>query len=264
VNKSVQRIFDDFSTLLRQESSNNNRFPYSEVSLYKSAVNSLINMAFNLKVSESYANRWCTKGFKITHSRAPKYKNMWSIEVMLSYYRAPPLIYDNIKDQYVFLQTKTAALIMFSAFLRIHETTNISLDGIKLERECIWVQTVLKSRQKVLTPIAIPFFSENPAICPASTVLDLMQANKDRFGKSLSILFVDWNSSSPLTTSNVSELLRHLFKSLGLPKEFGPYTIKHAVITYLTNRNVKMEEINDIAHFAKRVDDSYLSLSFIR
>jgi hypothetical protein len=133
---------------------------------------------------------------------------------MLSYYRALPKVCDNVEDQYVFLQTKTAALIMFSAFLRIHETTNISLDGIKLERECIWVHTVLKSRQKVLTPIAIPFFSENPAICPASTVLDLMHANKDRFRKSLSILFVDWKSGSPLITSNVSELLPRLFKSI--------------------------------------------------
>jgi hypothetical protein len=158
------------------------------------------------------------KGFKMTHCRAPKYKNMWSIEVMLSYYRTPPLICDNIEDQYVFLQTKTAALIMFSAFLRIHETTNISLDGIKLERGCIWVHTVLKSKQKVLTPIAIPFFSENPPICPASTVLDLIQANKNTFRKPLSILFVDWNSGSPLTTSNVSELLRRLFKSLAYRK----------------------------------------------
>jgi hypothetical protein len=49
------------------------------------------------------------KYFKMTHRRAPKYKNMWSIEVMLSYYRTPPLIFDNIEDQYVFLQTKTAA-----------------------------------------------------------------------------------------------------------------------------------------------------------
>jgi hypothetical protein len=49
----------------------------------------------------------------------------------------------------------------------------------------------------------------------------------------------------------VAILLRNLFKELKLPKEFGPYTIKHAVITYLTNHGVKMEEINDIAHFAK-------------
>jgi hypothetical protein len=38
---------------------------------------------------------------------------------------------------------------------------------------------------------------------------------------------------------------------LKLPKKLGSYTIKHAVITYLTNHGVKMEEINDIAHFAK-------------
>jgi hypothetical protein len=156
-----------------------------------------------------------------------------------------------MEDQYIFLQTKTADLIMFLAFLCIHETTIISLDGMKIERECIWVQRVLKSKQNFLTPIAIPFFLENPTICPASTVLDLMQANKDRFGKSLAALFVDWTSSSPLTTSNVSELLRQLFKSLGIPKGFGPYTIKHAVITYLTDHNVKMDEINDIAHFTK-------------
>jgi hypothetical protein len=49
----------------------------------------------------------------------------------------------------------------------------------------------------------------------------------------------------------VAELLRNLFKALHLPKEFGLYTIKHAVITYLTNHGVKMEEINDIAHFVK-------------
>jgi hypothetical protein len=151
-SEGIQRIFDDFAAWLGQESTNTNRFPYSEVSLYKSAVSSLINTAFNLKVSESYVSRLCMKGFKMIHRRAPKYKNMWSIEVMLSYYFTPPLVCDNVEDQYIFLQTKTAA------FLRIHETTNISLDGIKLKRECILVHTVLKSRQKVLTPIEIPFF----------------------------------------------------------------------------------------------------------
>jgi hypothetical protein len=101
---------------------------------------------------------------------------------------------------------------MFSAFLRIHETTIISLDEMKIERECIWVHTILKSKLNFLTPIAIPFFLENPAICPASTVLDLMQANKDRFEKPLSILLVYWNSDSLFTISNVSELLIRLFK----------------------------------------------------
>jgi site-specific recombinase XerD len=141
---------------------------------------------------------------------------------------------------------------MFSAFLRIHETTIISLDGMKVEKECIWVHTILKSKQDFLTPIAIPFFVENQAICPASTVLSLIQANKSHFNKSdVSHLFFDWSSGSPLLTRNVDGLLRNLFKELKLPKEFGPYTIKHAVFTYLTNHGVKMEEINDIARFAK-------------
>jgi hypothetical protein len=74
---------------------------------------------YRVKVSESYVNRLCMKGFKMAHRRAPKYKNMWSIEVMLSYYRTSPLICDNVEDQYIFLQTKTA-LIMFSVFLSIH------------------------------------------------------------------------------------------------------------------------------------------------
>jgi hypothetical protein len=109
---------------------------------------------------------------------------------------------------------------------------------------------VLKSKQKELTPIAIPFFHENQVICPASTVLDLMPANKDRFGKPLTELFVYWTSGSPLLTYNIAKCISLLFKVLGIPKEFGPYTIKHAVITYLTNHGVKMEEINDIAHFS--------------
>jgi hypothetical protein len=170
---------------------------------------------------------------------------------LLSYYRTPPLLCDNEEDQFTFLQTKTASLIMFSAFLRIHETTIISLEGMKISRECIWVHTILKSKQDFLTPIAIPFFYENQAICPASTMLSLIQANQAHFGKPSSSLFLDWTSGSPLLTRNVATLLRNLFKELKLPKEFGPYTIKHAVITYLTNHGVKMEEINDIAHFAK-------------
>jgi hypothetical protein len=123
------------------------------------------------------------KGFKLAHRKAPKYKDMWSIEVMLSYYRTPPLLCDNEEAQFTFLQTKTAALIMFSAFLRIHETTIISLDGMKIGKECIWVHTILKYKQDFLTPIAILFFYENQAICPASTVLNLIQANKTHFGK---------------------------------------------------------------------------------
>jgi hypothetical protein len=87
---------------------------------------------------------------------------------MLAYYRTPPLLCDNEEDQFTFLQTKTAALIMFSAFLRIYETTIISLEGMKIEKECIWVHIILKSKQDFLTPIAIPFFFENQAICPAS------------------------------------------------------------------------------------------------
>jgi hypothetical protein len=113
------------------------------------------------------------------------------------------------------------------------------------------VHTVLKSKQDFLTPIAIPFFYENQAICPASTVLNLIQANKAHFGKSSSCLFLDWTSNSPLLTRNVAVLLRNLFRELKLPKEFGPYTIKHAVFIYLTNHGVKMEENNDIAHFAQ-------------
>jgi hypothetical protein len=58
------------------------------------------------------------KGFKIVHCHAPKYKEMWSIEVLLSYYRDSPLICDSKEDQFTFLQTKTAALIMFCTFMR--------------------------------------------------------------------------------------------------------------------------------------------------
>jgi hypothetical protein len=103
--QGIQHIFDEFSAWLRDNASSSKRFPYSSVSLYKSAVSSLINAAFNLKVSESYANKLCMKGFKLAHRKAPKYKDMWSIEVMLSYYRTPPLLCDNEEDQFTFLQT---------------------------------------------------------------------------------------------------------------------------------------------------------------
>jgi hypothetical protein len=187
--QGIQHIFDEFSAWLRDNASSPKRFPYSSVSIYKSAVSSLINAAFNLKVSESYANKLCMKGFKLAHRKAPIYKDMWSIEVMLSYYRTPPLICDNEEEQFTFLQTKTAALIMFSAFLRIRETTIISLEGMKVGKECIWVHTILKSKQDFLTPIASPFFDENQAICPASTVLNLIQANNIHFGKTSSLFF---------------------------------------------------------------------------
>jgi hypothetical protein len=130
------------------------------------------------------------KGFKLAHRKAPKYKDMWLIEVMLSYYSTPPLLCSNEEEQFSFLQTKAAALIMFSAFLCIHETTIIYLVGMKVGKKFIWVHTILKSKQDFLTPIAIPFFDENQAICPASTALNLIQANNIHFGKTSS-LFLD-------------------------------------------------------------------------
>jgi hypothetical protein len=74
--QGIQHIFDDFSVWLRNNATSSKRFPYSSVSLYKSAVSSLLNMDFNLKVSQSYANRLCMKGFKLAHRKAPKYKDM--------------------------------------------------------------------------------------------------------------------------------------------------------------------------------------------
>jgi hypothetical protein len=98
---------------------------------------------------------------------------------------------------------------------------------MKISKECIWIHTILKSKQDFLTP------------------------NKSHFSRPSFSLFLDWSAGSPLLTRNVAVLLRNLFRELKLPKEFGPYTIKHAVITYLTNHGVKMDEINDIAHFSK-------------
>jgi hypothetical protein len=90
---------------------------------------------------------------------------------------------------------------------------------MKIEKECIWVPIILKSKQDFLTPIAIPFFFENQAICPASTFLSLIRANKSHFNKfDVSHLFLDWSSGSPLLTRNVAVLLRNLFKELKLPK----------------------------------------------
>jgi hypothetical protein len=123
--------------------------------------------------------------FKNSHHHAPKYQTIWSIQALFSYYRASSLIYSCKEGQFILLQTKTIALIMFSVFFFALERYLYYIKNKIIEKECLWIHTVLKSHQNALSPIDILFFNKNKTIYPTSTILALIQSNEKRFYKLL-------------------------------------------------------------------------------
>jgi hypothetical protein len=106
----VQELYDNFVAFLMNE---RNNVPYHTVLLYKSAVASFLDTAYDTHVAVNVSQKLMVRGFKKRNLKAPAKRTIWDAAVLLNYYRSPSLFDRDNKAQYRFLQTKAIALIMF-------------------------------------------------------------------------------------------------------------------------------------------------------
>jgi hypothetical protein len=105
-----------------------NKVPYHTTLLYKSAIASFLNSAYNIHVAGNLDQKLVVRNFKKRNCKIPSKRAILDAVVFLIFYRTPTLFYKEYKAHYHFLQTKAIALIMFFCLTRIQETALIHVD----------------------------------------------------------------------------------------------------------------------------------------
>jgi site-specific recombinase XerD len=175
--------------------------------------------------------------------RTRKYSTMWDIQVLIRF--IGDSLPDNDKLSLSDLQRKTILLTMIYSASRITELTKLTVDPKEVSDTIIRLNTNVKTRLEELRWITLYPLSDK-RICPHAAVWELIK----RRPKPATHLFVDLGSQRPLTVGAVSGVLRSFMSSAGVDKCYAPYSIKHAVITYLFGLRVDEALINEFGRWS--------------
>jgi site-specific recombinase XerD len=175
--------------------------------------------------------------------RTKKYSTMWDIQVLIKF--VGDSLPDNEKLSLSDLQRKTILLTMIYSASRITELTKLTVDPREVSDAIIRLNTNVKTRLEELRWISLYPLSDK-RICPHAAVWELLH----RRPKPATHLFVDILSQRPLNVATISGILRTFMSSAGVDKCYAPYSIKHAVITYLFNLRVDEALINEFGRWS--------------
>jgi hypothetical protein len=97
------------------------------------------------------------------------------------------------------------------------------------------------------------------AICPHTAIRAWLGRKKT----TVPTLFVHPTSQQPLAAKTIAKRLHDLLIEAGISEGYGPYSIKHAVITYLYSKRVEEVQINEFGRWSltSRVPAAYYRIS---
>jgi hypothetical protein len=174
---------------------------------------------------------------------ARKYSAMWDVSVLINWIRKT--YPDNSALSVGDLLKKAVTLTMIFSESRITELSKITVQPDGVRQDVIRLDTSIKTRLEehqwmVLYPL------RDKSVCPYTTIREWLL----RRGCSSPVLFTDPTTQQPLSTATISTILRTMMRQAGVGEMFAPYSIKHAVITFLFAHGVPETQINSFGRWS--------------
>jgi hypothetical protein len=175
--------------------------------------------------------------------RARKYSTMWDVRVLINWIRKT--YPDNSALSVWDLLKKAVTLTMIFSASRITELSKITVQPDGVRDDVIRLDTTVKTRLEeqqwmILYPL------RDKSVCPYTTVREWLI----RRGCSSPVLFTDPTTHQPLSIAVISTILRTMMRQAGVAGMFAPYSIKHAVITFLFAHGVPETHINTFGRWS--------------
>jgi hypothetical protein len=175
--------------------------------------------------------------------KSRRYSMMWDLQQFLNYIRtAMP---DNSQLTVVDLLKKSMALTMVFSACRIAELARMTVDTEKVTSERIQVETNTKSALAAMQSITILPVKDS-RICPHVTLTEWLRRRRTQ----TALLYLRPSDDKPLTATLIARMLRELMTRAGIAECYGPYSIKHAVITYLYTKEAEEVQINEFGRWS--------------
>lgn len=181
--------------------------------------------------------RFC-KGVSRLRPVRPKYDVTWDPKIVLDFLSK---WYPNDTISLQQLSEKLATLLALTTGHRIQTLIAIDIKNItKSEKQIeIKIPAQLKTSgpRKVQPNLILPFYSENPSICVASTLLVYLERSNN-LRQNITNLFISWKKPhKAVTTQSLSRWIKNTLQESGLDTSiFSAYSTRHAS-TSAANRN---------------------------
>ncbi|KAH7825986.1 uncharacterized protein MONOS_4557 [Monocercomonoides exilis] len=155
-------------------------------------------------------------------------------------------------DEYNYFIAESMAIcacMLFSA-CRFTELERINLQNSTIGDNSIKLDSSLKTSTE-RTNIIIPFLKEQPLVCQAASEKELWNRIKESQPNTTS-LFIDEKTHLALSARRIRNYAAEMLQDAGIPKCFGPYSLKHASITALTMAGIPLAQIAKFARLSPR------------
>jgi hypothetical protein len=189
------------------------------------------------------------------HRKNPKKgrrcRTMWDIRTLLDHIRGK--YGDNKSLSGASLLKKTLAVTMIFSACRLSELSRMTVDPKEVTTTRLRVN--IKVKTALDTEDTVMFYPvDEAAICPHAALSEWLGRSDAH-----QTLFVHPETKRPMTATAVAAVLRELMIEAGISGEYGPYSIKHAVVTYLFDHGAGETQINEFGRWsiASRVASAY-------
>jgi site-specific recombinase XerD len=192
---------------------------------------------------------------RAAHRKRPKrgrrYRTMWDLRELLRFISQELGMNADLTEEQ--LLVKCLALTMVFSAARLAELARMTIDQSRETKTALRVETNIKTALD--TRESITFYPvHDKTICPHAALSEWLKRKPPS-----RTLFTHPRTHKPLTEAAIAGLLRRLMSSAGISEEYGAYSIKHAVITFLFDGGAEEAQINEFGRwsYASRVASGY-------
>lgn len=210
---------------------------------------SALSLIIGPRLSEDDRIKRFLKGVFKLRPTIPKYDHVWDVSLVLNHFK------NNNSNNNMSLEDLTKKAVTLIAISTGHRIQTISLIMINnIVQNVNQLQINIPDCIKTTAPgryqpnLIIPFFQDEPKICPAKTLIDYMHRTKDHRSDVKNIFITYKKPYKKATVSTISRWIKDTLKNSGININiFTAYSTRHASTSAAAKKGVNIDEIRRTA-----------------
>lgn len=223
---------------------------YSTLNTHRSALSLLIG---NNIGSDESIKRLLKGVFKIRPAR-PKYNCTWDPQIVLN------LISEWYPNLDLSLEKITKKVVILLALCTGHRVQTFSLIKVKnihfTSNEInIFIPDIIKTSApgRESPVLSLPYFTENPKVCPAKTIQDYIERTRDRPISVSNLLITYKKPYKAATTQSISRWIKQVLSESGVDTSvFSAHSTRHASTSAAASAGVSLDVIRRTAGWTQQ------------
>jgi integrase len=146
------------------------------------------------------------------------------------------------------MRAKAILLVRITSLRRSKEISRIQRSSVSCDREGYWTFRTLGVKgdrghpNRLSKPFPLFANRSNPSLCPIEALTTYMEMTQST-SKEDDFLFRWVGRDKPITNDTVRNICGTVMKEAGIPKKFGPHSLRMAAATKLLDSGMSVEDV---------------------